>query len=124
MGISLSGWRAAIGTFPVKIHFHNKYVILKQKFYADGTCFYGRKEWECYLARSKVYCKYQAPINTYFGLVILSWTIQCILLSSGDVHPNPGPNSIRYWRRKCGDVSFWRNFCVKHYCLIELSDSK
>ena len=95
MGISLSGWRAAIGTFPVKIHFHNKYVIPKQKFYADGTCFYGRKEWECYLARSKVYCKYQAPRNTFFGLVILSWTIQCILLSSGDVHPNPGPNSIR-----------------------------
>jgi len=99
MGISLNAWRTAIGTFLVKDRPLNKFKIPKHSFNENFNGFWGRSEWARYLYCSKYLSKTRIMQNKYFGLVILSWTAQCLLLISGDVHPNPGPECKENFRK-------------------------
>jgi len=60
-------------------------------FYTNNSYFFGRTEWAHYLYNWNVTTRVKNPNNITFGIVILSWIIQCLILISGDVHPHPGP---------------------------------
>jgi len=95
MGISLGSWRAAVGTFLIRSRILEEIVIPKFHFYSNWSGFSKRKEWGRYLLRCKNHNKARATMNLYLGFVIISWTFQCIILNSGDIHPNPGPNFMQ-----------------------------
>ncbi len=45
-------------------------------------------------SKSIRYYEYQSIARTEIILIIVLWLIQCVLLISYDVHPNPGPNNF------------------------------
>jgi len=91
MGTSLSAWRAAIGTFVIKSNSKESWLTPNQKFYDYSSFCTRRREWAQQMKYYKASLRKNACINFSFALVVLPWLMECVLLISNDVHPNPGP---------------------------------
>ena len=121
MGIALEAWRAAIGTFRSR-HSGSNFIIPKQCFYSNWSHFTKRNEWNRYLIKCKQESQRSFRSNCCIGFIILSWYIQCAILTSGDVHPNPGPaaqdyhnvkichSNIRSVKQKCDNTGSYIKF--------------
>ncbi len=92
MGVSLSAWRAAIGTFLITSR--DVQLTPNQKHYDYTSYFTRRREWARYVHSFRARSSRKSSTIYSFALVILPWVLQCILLISNDVHPNPGPPVI------------------------------
>ena len=99
MGITITQYRAAIGQFGggvlrdkwIFTFTHDKRFMFTCDWYeCFGWGFRNRHEWSLLLCGNTA--SKQSPrciLSFYIGLSVF---IQCLLLISGDIHPNPGPN--------------------------------
>jgi hypothetical protein len=96
MGISLDSWRAAIGNFRQKFDWKTHWMTPNQSFFKYASYLKTRKKW----ARDNRKCmesqKKRMSVNLSLGLVTMSWVIQCMILMSNDIHPNPGPTHCQF----------------------------